>query len=64
MTTRRKDNIRFKLMPDGHIHAYQAHKHNSGAGEWHMATSFCRGGSPCVTTGTANERKIVIIERL
>lgn len=44
MTTRRKDNIRFKLMPDGHIHAYQAHKHNSGAGEWHMATSFCRGG--------------------
>lgn len=38
--SQRSDNIRFKILPDGNIRAYQAHKGKCGASEWYLTTTM------------------------
>lgn len=41
--SQRSDNIRFKILPDGNIRAYQAHKGKCGASEWYLTTTMGGG---------------------
>lgn len=59
--SQRSDNIRFKILPDGNIRAYQVHKGKCGASEWYL-TTFMGGVSPTLTT--AQPRKLLIIKPL
>lgn len=58
--SRRSEAIRLKVMPDGHIRAFDAVKHR-GASEWYVDNPR---GVACTITTCSNAGKMYLIRRL